>query len=228
MARPNYAGAQAFVPPRRTLPVLQAAVQRCRGCDLYRGATQAVFGEGAVTARVMLVGEVPGDREDQLGHVFVGPAGRLLDDAIAAAGLAREDVYLTNAVKHFKFTRRGKRRIHDRPTRYETVACRPWLEAELALVRPAVLVLLGALASQSLLGPKFRVTQDRGKELVDVTTAHVTIATLHPAAVLRAPTPEARADARAKLFADLAKAAALAAPATGHHRARAAAAPSRP
>ncbi len=142
------------------MSALRASVQTCHGCPLYRAATQAVFGEGAVRARAVFVGEVPGDIEDRRGHVFVGPAGRLLDEALEAARISRDSIYLTNAVKHFKFTRRGKRRIHDKPNRYEVEACKPWLDAELALVRPLIVVALGAIAAQALFGSRFRVTEE--------------------------------------------------------------------
>jgi DNA polymerase len=173
-----------FIPPRPTLTKLRAAVQDCRGCDLYKCATQAVFGEGPRAARVMFIGETPGDAEDRAGKPFVGPSGKLLDRALEAAGIAREDAYVTNAVKHFKWKARGPRRIHDKPTWTEQAACRPWLEAELALVRPRALVLLGATAAQSLLGKSFRVTQERGKPL-DSDLAELVMATIHPSAVLR-------------------------------------------
>lgn len=182
---------------------LRAAVTTCHGCPLYRAATQAVFGEGSSHARLVLVGEVPGDIEDRTGHPFVGPAGRLLDEALEAAAIPRGDVYVTNAVKHFKFTRRGKRRIHEKPTRYEVRACRPWLDAELELIHPEILVALGATAAQGLFGPHFRVTQMRGVAF-DSPFARVTFATVHPSAVLRAPDHDLRARARAELFADLA------------------------
>ncbi len=197
------ATANAFVPARHTLPILREAVQRCRGCALWEHATQAVFGEGSAHARVVLVGEVPGDREDRAGHPFVGPAGRVLDDALAAAGIARGDVYVTNAVKHFKFTLRGKRRIHSRPTRSEIEACKPWLGAELDALAPRAVILLGATAAQALLGADFRVTRSRGVPLASALAPFV-MATVHPAAVLRAPDDEARARARADFFADLA------------------------
>ena len=215
----DFPGAEHFLPDRRELPVLREAIQSCHGCPLYRDATQAVFGEGDASARVMIIGEIPGDYEDRAGAPFVGPAGRLLDDALAEAGIPRRDVYVTNVVKHFKFTRRGKRRIHDKPDRYEIVACRPWLDEELALVHPEILVLLGATAAQALLGPKLRVTQARGKalssaDIADLTAtarapegrpppARWTFATVHPSSVLRAPDPEARAEARAAFFHDL-------------------------
>ena len=194
--------------------MLREAVQTCRGCPLYREATQAVFGEGDASARVMIVGEVPGDFEDRAGAPFVGPAGRLLDDALAEAAIERRDVYVTNIVKHFKFTRRGKRRIHDKPDRYEIAACRPWLDEEMALVAPEILVLLGATAAQALLGPKFRVTQSRGRPMPAAEIAPLlrdlrapaprwTFATVHPSSVLRAPDPELREEARAAFFHDL-------------------------
>ncbi len=203
-----------FLPPSHELPALREAVQACRGCPLYREATQAVFGQGDAAARVMFVGEVPGDQEDRAGAPFVGPAGRLLDDALAEAGIDRRDVYVTNVVKHFKFTRRGKRRIHDKPDRYEIVACRPWLDEELALVKPELLVLLGATAAQALLGSKFRVTQARGRPLSGEEVAALargshapiarwTFATVHPSSVLRAPDDELRDEARAAFFRDL-------------------------
>src|SRR6185503_2663542 len=143
-------GAESFLPAKHTLPALRAAIPTCRGCPLYKDATQAVFGEGSASSKVMLIGEVPGDREDLAGKPFVGPAGRLLDEALALAAIPRDQVYVTNAVKHFKFTRRGKRRIHDNPTRYEIAACKPWLHAELEVIRPDIVVLLGATAAQAL------------------------------------------------------------------------------
>jgi uracil-DNA glycosylase len=198
-------GAAEFLPARRTLPALRTAVQRCRGCPLYRGATQAVFGDGATGARVMLIGEQPGDSEDRAGKPFVGPAGRLLDDALVHAGIPKTAVFVTNVVKHFKYTMRGKRRIHDKPTRYEIAACEPWLGAELDLVHPEIVVLLGASAAQALLGASFRVTQARGRDLehdLDRRLAPHVFATVHPAAVLRAPDPDAREDAWARFVAD--------------------------
>jgi DNA polymerase len=196
-------GAERFVPEKHTLSVLRAAVDDCRGCPLYRHATQAVFGEGSARARVMLIGEVPGDSEDLAGKPFIGPAGKLLDEGLAAAGIPRAAAYVTNAVKHFKFTRRGKRRIHDKPTRYEIAACRPWLGAELDAVAPEIIVLLGATAAQALLGRAFRVTKSRGQEL-GTELATYTFATVHPASVLRAPSDEMRREARAAFLADLA------------------------
>ena len=183
--------AAEYVPERLSLPTLREAVQGCRGCPLYADATQAVFGEGAAHAEVMLVGEQPGDKEDLAGRPFVGPAGRLLDEALAEAGIDRSRAYVTNAVKHFKWRGRGKRRIHQKPTWSESVACRPWLEAELAAVRPRVVVALGATAAQSLLGKDFRVTKQRG-EAVDSPLAEHVVATVHPSSILRQRDEEAR------------------------------------
>jgi len=188
----------------RTLASLSRAVHDCRGCDLWRNATQAVFGEGRAQAPVMLVGEQPGDKEDVAGHPFVGPAGRVLDEALEAAGIAREDVYVTNAVKHFKWKARGKRRIHDKPNAAEIAACRPWLDGELALVAPRVLVPLGATAAQALHGRSFRVTQHRGEPIEGTGLAEYVVATVHPSSVLRAPDDEARRQGRLELAADLA------------------------
>jgi DNA polymerase len=166
-----------------------------------------VFGEGPARARVVMIGEVPGDQEDKAGHVFVGPAGRLLDDVLAAAGIARDEVYLTNAVKHFKFTRRGKRRVHAVPTRYEQRACKPWLDAELERIHPEVVVVMGAVAAHALFGSHFKVTEQRGKSFATPYAAY-TFATVHPSSVLRAPDSEARAAARRALVADLERVAA--------------------
>jgi uracil-DNA glycosylase family protein len=180
-----------FLPERTTLPVMREAVQGCRGCDLYRDATQAVFGEGPDDARVVMVGEQPGDKEDLAGRPFVGPAGGLLDRAIEEAGLARDDVYITNVVKHFRFVLRGKKRIHKKPGAEHVRACAPWLEAELARIGPDVLVLLGATAAQAILGRSFRVTQQRG-EFVESPLAPLVTATIHPSSILRAETDEDR------------------------------------
>ena len=185
MATEVTGSAAVHLPDRLTLPALREAAQTCRGCDLYRNATQAVFGEGAKAADVMLVGEQPGDSEDREGRPFVGPAGRLLDRALDEAGIDRSATYVTNVVKHFKWQARGKRRIHQKPNWTEMTACRPWLEAELAVVEPRVLVCLGATAAQALLGRQFRVTQSRG-ELVDSPLAEIVTATIHPSAILRA------------------------------------------
>ncbi|HET9038813.1 MAG TPA: UdgX family uracil-DNA binding protein [Gemmatimonadales bacterium] len=196
--------AAPFVPERPTLPSLRAAAAGCRGCHLWRDATQTVFGEGPRGAEVMLVGEQPGDQEDRQGHPFVGPSGRLLDEALATAGIDRRRVYVTNAVKHFKFVRveLTKRRLHKKPTAAEVRACRPWLEAELQVVRPKVIVALGATAAQALLGGKFKVTEHRGRPVTS-SLADAVFATVHPSAVLRAP-PDARERARREFFADLA------------------------
>lgn len=194
-------GAQAFLPERHSLSALRAAVQTCHGCTLYREATQAVFGEGAPHARVVLIGEVPGDSEDLAGKPFIGPAGRLLDEALGVAHIPRDDVYVTNAVKHFKFTRRGKKRIHDKPTRYEIDACKPWLTAELDAIDPDIVVMLGATAAQALMGSKFRVTKERG-HVLETELARWTFATVHPASVLRAPDDELRRIAKEEFIAD--------------------------
>lgn len=209
-------GAQDFVPQTGDLADLAAAVQACRGCDLYHDADQAVFGAGSSSAQFMLVGEVPGDQEDRAGLPFVGPAGKLLDKALTAAGINRERVYVTNAVKHFKFTRAGKRRIHKTPTRSEVVACRPWLIAELTTIQPDLVVLLGATAANALLGTDFRITAHRGEVLrlpaddnailLDVNPQ--VVATAHPSSVLRGP-PEDRERAFGALVADLRFAAGL-------------------
>ena len=185
-----YPTAQPFLPEKLTLTALREAVQHCEGCPLYANATQAVFGEGKLDSDVMLVGETPGDQEDLAGTPFVGPAGKLLDRALDEAGVDRSKTYVTNAVKHFKWRSRGTRRIHDKPTWTEQIACRPWVEAEIALVKPRALVLLGATAAQSLLGKSFRVTQNRGTPL-DSDLAELVTATIHPSAVLRSDDREA-------------------------------------
>ena len=197
-----YPTAEPFIPEKPTLPKLREAVQQCLGCDLYEGTTQAVFGEGPKKAKVMFVGEQPGDREDREGRPFVGPAGRMFDRALEDAGIDRGEVYLTNAVKHFKHTMRGKRRIHQRPGAEEIRACRPWLDQELAQVKPQVLVCLGATAAKALLGAKFKVTQQRG-ELIDSELAPKATATVHPSSILRAPDEEARRQAYDDFVADL-------------------------
>jgi uracil-DNA glycosylase len=182
-----------FLPPRLNLTALREAARGCRGCHLSQVGTQTVFGEGARDAQVMFVGEQPGDQEDKAGKPFVGPAGRLLDDALAEAGIDRSLTYVTNAVKHFKWQARGKRRIHQKPNWAEMTACRPWLEAELAVVRPRVLVLLGATAAQTLLGRQFRVTQWRGR-FVDSDLAEAVTATVHPSSILRGEPSEREAN----------------------------------
>ena len=218
--------AARYVPPTRDLARLRAAATRCRGCELWRRATQTVFGEGPRHADLLLVGEQPGDVEDRAGHPFVGPAGRLLDESLVAAGIDRRRVWLTNAVKHFKWEPRGKRRIHAKPTSREVAACRPWLEAEIAAVRPRLVVTLGATAAQALLGPKFRLTRHRGERLAwepaqqpqPGTSAPSVMATVHPAAILRAPDGESRRRETARFVRDLRAAArdvARASPPTG-------------
>ena len=191
-----------FIPERPTLPKLRKAAADCRGCHLWEGPIQTVFGEGPADARLMLVGEVPGDREDRKGHPFVGPAGRELDRGLEAAGIERGEVYLTNAVKHFKFEERGKRRIHKTPTKGEVDACVPWLDTEIKLVRPQALVTLGATAAKALLGSSFRLTQHRG-ELLDSYVAPIVAATIHPSAILRSRDEEARRTEREAFAADL-------------------------
>jgi DNA polymerase len=191
-----------FLPLQKDLFSLAKAAQSCRGCSLYLRATQTVFGEGNATARVVAVGEQPGDVEDQQGRPFVGPAGRVLDKALAQAGLDRASVYVTNAVKHFSFEERGKRRIHKKPRQSEVRACRPWLENELEAIRPDVLLLLGATAAQAIFGPTFRVSQERGQPIKS-TLAPVVIATVHPSSILRAPDDAAREQAFQGLVADL-------------------------
>ena len=194
--------AAPFVPKTTSLKVLRAASHECRGCDLYKSATQVVFGAGAKSARVMFVGEQPGDQEDRQGEPFVGPAGALLDKALADAAIPRDQVYVTNAVKHFKWEPRGKRRIHKKPRASEVKACRPWLEAELRSIKPAVVVCLGATAAQSMLGAGFRLMQQRGQVVSSPAAARI-VATIHPSAVLRAPDSEGRKAAYEMLVADL-------------------------
>jgi uracil-DNA glycosylase family protein len=192
--------ATAFLPEQPSLDALREAAGNCRACDLWRHATQAVFGEGPEGASIFFVGEAPGDREDREGRPFVGPAGREFDKALAAVGLDRGDIYVTNAVKHFKFQERGKRRIHQRPDAKEINACRPWVHAELEVVRPEVLVLLGATAGKALLGSTFRLMAQHGTPL-ESDLAPVVIATIHPSAILRAPDGEAR-QAQRELFTE--------------------------
>ena len=210
MPHPLVTGSAAdFIPPRPTLPKLREAAAKCRGCDLWLEATQTVFGEGPGHATVMFVGEQPGDQEDRAGRPFVGPAGRLLDEGLDTAGIDRKQVYVTNAVKHFKFVRQElvKRRLHKKPNAAEVRACNPWLREELRLVQPKLVVALGSTAAQALLGNSFRVTQHRG-EVVESDWAGPVLATVHPSSVLRAP-DQYRADARREFFDDLAKVAAF-------------------
>ncbi len=198
--------AWSFIPKQATLAELGRAAQRCTACDLYKNATQAVMGAGPAGARLLLVGEQPGDKEDLAGQPFVGPAGRLLDELLEAAGIARREVFLTNAVKHFKWEPRGKVRLHQKPTLGEVRACRPWLEAEIALVRPRGIVCLGAVAFQALMGGQARITRDRGQFFETPWGSWLTV-TLHPSAVLRMPDAARRREARAQLLHDLDQAA---------------------
>ena len=185
-----------FLPDELSYRALKAASMECRGCDLYKNATQTVFGEGQISSRVIFVGEQPGDEEDLTGRPFVGPAGRLFDKALFEAGIDREKIYLTNTVKHFKWKPKGKRRIHEKPNASEINACDPWLRSEITLIKPRILICLGATAAQALLGKQFRVTQMRGQWL-DSLLAEKTIATIHPSAILRTPD-----DLRDKAYAD--------------------------
>jgi uracil-DNA glycosylase len=194
--------ATPFLPQRPSLKALKEAARECRGCHLWRPATQTVFGEGRKSSRLMFVGEQPGDREDLAGKPFVGPAGREFDRGLEAAGIERRDAYLTNVVKHFKFEERGKRRIHQTPKRFEVQACMPWLRAELDVVQPEALVLLGAVAAKALLGSSFKVTQNRG-ELLDSDLAPIVSATIHPSAILRQRDDAARLREREAFAADL-------------------------
>jgi DNA polymerase len=194
--------AAPLVPDRPTLSSLRQAAAGCRACPLWERGTQTVFGEGSAGARLMLVGEQPGDMEDRRGRPFVGPAGRLLDEALEEAGIDRRETYVTNVVKHFKWEPRGGRRIHAKPNARESAACRPWLDAEIAVVRPEALVCLGATAAQALLGRDFRVTTSHGR-LVPSPLARLVTATLHPSAILRAPEEDRRHAMMRQLVADL-------------------------
>jgi uracil-DNA glycosylase family protein len=202
MAVKRNSGASGFVPAGAGLAELRDAAQRCTGCDLYRNATQAVMGEGPARARVVMVGEQPGDREDRTGQPFVGPAGGLLNRALEDAGIARTDVYVTNAVKHFKFEERGKRRIHKKPSDTEIAACRPWLDAELALIRPEIVVCLGATAARAVIGKQHRLLEERGR-FFEHPMAKLVTATVHPSAILRAPDAERRHAGYQAFVADL-------------------------
>jgi uracil-DNA glycosylase len=203
-------GALPFVPENRSLAVLREAVQHCQGCNIYRHATQAVFGQmegstsdgGAPKARMMMIGEQPGDREDKEGQPFVGPAGKLLDQCFEEAGIDRKTVYVTNTVKHFKWEPRGKVRIHKKPSSSEIFACRPWLDAELETVRPALIVCLGAVAAQSLLGSRFKVTESHGT-IQQVENLPPIVATFHPASILRALKDDERHRQTGVLISDL-------------------------
>src|SRR5688500_18744573 len=194
--------AAPLVPARPSLPKLREAAAGCRACPLWKTGTQTVFGEGLAKAEVVFVGEQPGDREDREGRPFVGPAGRVLDEALAEAGIDRRLAYVTNAVKHFKWEARGKRRIHQKPNAEELAACRPWLDAELSVLDPQVLVALGATAAQALLGRSFRVTKQRGVRVASDLAPNV-LATVHPSSILRAPGEAARREAYAAFVADL-------------------------
>jgi uracil-DNA glycosylase len=191
-----------LLPERPTLPAVRDIAAGCKACDLYKRGTQTVFGEGPSRAELMLVGEQPGDAEDQAGHPFVGPAGRLLDTALEEAGIDRRQVYVTNVVKHFKWEPRGKRRIHAKPNAAEIGACRPWLEVEIALVKPRILICLGATAAQALLGRSFKVSQQRGT-VVTSPLAPVVSATVHPSSILRAPDDETRREEMRRFVQDL-------------------------
>ena len=195
-------GAEEFLPDQPTIDRMRAAAADCKGCDLWRAATQTVFGEGSDHATLMLVGEQPGDREDIEGKPFVGPADRVLDTALESAGIPRAQVYLTNAVKHFRWVRRGKRRLHEKPNSQQVRACRPWLEAEVKAVKPRLMVLLGATAAQAVLGPTFRVTRDRGKVL-ETPLGIAGLATVHPSSILRSPDDESRDQAMDAFVRDL-------------------------
>lgn len=191
-----------FVPARHTLPTLRRAADGCRGCELWKNATQTVFGEGTRNAHLMLVGEQPGDKEDLAGEPFVGPAGRQLDEVLERAGIDRGAVYLTNAVKHFKWRPRGKRRLHQTPRAGEVEACRPWLEAEIDAISPRAVVALGSTAAKALFGSQVRVMRDRGREL-ETPLAPVGAVTIHPSAILRLRDHDEREDARAAMVTDL-------------------------
>jgi uracil-DNA glycosylase len=204
MAAQTKGSAAELIPERPSLRSLRQAAAGCQACPLWRDGTQTVFGKGSPRSELMLVGEQPGDREDIEGEPFVGPAGRVLDEALEEARIVRGEVYLTNVVKHFKWRQgRGKRRLHQRPNSEEIAACRPWLEAELRTVRPKALVCLGATAAKALLGPGFRVTKDRGK-LLESDLAPLVSGTVHPSSILRMDDPEERELARAELARDLA------------------------
>jgi uracil-DNA glycosylase family protein len=197
----------APIPDKLTLPALRAAAANCKACDLWKLGTQTVFGEGSASARVMLVGEQPGDKEDLQGRPFVGPAGAVLDKALVIAGIDRKDVYVTNIVKHFKWEPRGKRRLHKKPNALEISACRPWLDAEIKVVKPEVVVVLGATAAQGVLGSQFRVTKQRG-QWAQSNIALLVMATVHPSSILRAPDDDSRHEEMRKFVDDLKKVAA--------------------
>jgi DNA polymerase len=199
----DYPTAEVYLPERITLPALREAAETCRGCPLYKTGTQTVFGEGRRDARVLMIGEQPGDQEDKAGAPFVGPAGRILDDALAEVGIDRHDVYVTNAVKHFKWEPKGTRRIHSKPNAREIQACKPWLSAELQVVKPQMVICLGATAAQALMGKDFRITKSRGEIFRDTQYAPWLMATAHPSSILRMPSPEDREAARRAFVEDL-------------------------
>jgi uracil-DNA glycosylase family protein len=194
--------AEAYMPERITLSSLREAAAGCRGCPLYKTGTQTVFGEGRKDSRIIMIGEQPGDQEDKAGHPFVGPAGRILNDALAEVGIDREEVFVTNAVKHFKWEPRGTRRIHSKPSAREVQACKPWLSAEMQVVKPEMVVCLGATAAQALMGKDFRITKSRGEIFRDTQYAPWLMATVHPSSILRAP-PEEREGAYRGFVDDL-------------------------
>ena len=201
--QPPHSAAE-FFPTRKSIKAFRDAAADCKACDLWKRGTQTVFGEGPRGAEVLFVGEQPGDMEDRHGRPFVGPAGRILDRALEEANIPREEVYVTNAVKHFKWEPRGKRRIHKKPNSSEITACRPWLEAEISLVKPKIIVCLGATAAQALLGPKFRVSKQRG-QFIESTLAPYIMATVHPSSILRAPDDETRHLEKRRFIDDLKK-----------------------
>jgi uracil-DNA glycosylase family protein len=196
--------AAEFFPTRKSLKAFREAAADCKACDLWKRGTQTVFGEGSRRAEILFVGEQPGNEEDLTGHPFVGPAGRLFNDALTEAGNNRSQTYVTNVVKHFKWEPRGKRRIHKKPNSSEMAACRPWLEAEIGLVKPKIIVCLGATAAQALLGPKFRVSKQRG-QFIESTLAPYILATVHPSSILRAPDDETRHLEKRRFIDDLKK-----------------------
>lgn len=200
--KPKTSSAADYLPAKLTLPTLRKAAASCQGCELYKNATQTVFGEGAEATEIMLIGETPGDQEDLQGRPFVGPAGRVLDEALQEVGLDRPKVYITNAVKHFKWEPRGKKRLHKKPGMREVVACRAWLESEVQVTQPKLIVCLGATAAQALLGRDFRITKQRG-EILESPWARGTLATHHPSAILRAPEKSDRLRMRQELVQDL-------------------------
>jgi len=202
MGKRKLDSAAELIPDRPTLGTVRSAAKDCRACDLWARGTQTVFGEGAKKASIMLVGEQPGDQEDLAGHPFVGPAGKLLDRALAAAGIDRAAVYVTNVVKHFKWEPRGKRRIHKKPNAAEISACRPWLDTEIQLIKPSAIVCLGATAAQALLGRAFKVTAHRG-EFVESPLAPLVLATVHPSSLLRAPDDDTRRRETERFTGDL-------------------------